>query len=269
MSRLGLGLGSQISAGKLTIYDADALTYINAVQAADGQSLENGVKVAINDFVVGCKADGTWTALINACIMAGARTLSGALIPLTGLAPTNNNFVSGDYDRKTGLIGNASTKALLLGYNNTSIPTDNSHLSCYVTQAPTIGATNKIFIGTATGTGGRFYAQCNTVSALNIKNRSSAAAGISIAGEGITLGFKGHSRNSSTNTIIRSSQTNTTDTTASTTPTSQSMGVFTGASGVNYSDARMSFYSVGTNIDLALLDTRVTTLMNTLASVIS
>jgi hypothetical protein len=200
--------------------------------------------------------------------MAGARTLSGALIPLTGVAPTNNNFVSGDYNRKNGLIGNASTKALLTGYNNTSIPTDNAHLSCYVTQAPSIGALNRIFIGTATGLQGRFYLQCNTISALNFKNRTQAGAGISIASEGITLGFKGHSRNSSTNTIIRSSQTNTTDTTISVSTFSQSMGVFAGASGVNYSDARMSFYSLGTNIDLALLDTRVTTLMNTLARVI-
>ena len=250
-------------------FDPDALDYINRVETADGERLEPRVRTAINQFVLGCKQDGTWAALTHACIMAGARTLSGALIPLTGVAPTNNNFVSGDYSRKTGLIGNASTKALLTGYNNTSIPTDNSHLSCYVTQAPTIGATNRVFIGTATGTGGRFYLQCNTVSALNIRNRSSSAAGISIAGEGITLGFKGHSRSSSTNTIIRSSQTNTTDATASASSLSQSMGVFTGASGVNYSDARMPFYSIGTNINLALLDTRVTTLMNTLASVIS
>jgi len=268
MSRLGLGLGSQISAGKLTIYDADALTYINAVQAADGQSLENGVKVAINDFVVGCKADGTWTALTNACIMAGARTLSGALIPLTGVAPTNNNFVSGDYNRKTGLIGNASTKSLTTQYNNSSIPVDNDHISCYVTQAPTIGAATRMFIGTTTGVLGRLWLQCDTNSALNIKNRLSAAGGISIAGEGITLGFKGHSRSSSTNTIIRSSQANTTDTTVSVSRVNALVGVFAGSGSSSYSDARMSFYSLGPNLDLALLDTRITTLMTTLASVL-
>lgn len=248
-------------------FDPDALDYINRVETADGERLESRVRTAINQFVLGCKQDGIWTALTNACIMVGARTLSGALIPLTGVAPTNNNFVSGDYNRKNGLIGNASTKALLTGYNNTSIPTDNAHLSCYVTQAPSIGALNRIFIGTATGLGGRLYLQCNTLSALNFKNRTQAGAGISVADEGTTLGFKGHSRNSSTNTIVRSSQTNTTSTTVSVAAVSAGIGVFAAGSASNFSDARMSFYSLGTNIDLALLDSRVTTLINTLASV--
>jgi hypothetical protein len=245
-------------------YDPDALAYLTAVEAADGQALENSVKVAINTFVVGCKADGIWSALTHACIMAGARTLSGALVPLTGLAPTNNNFVSGDYNRKTGLIGDASTKSLTTQYNNTDIPADNDHISSYVTQAPSIGATNKMFIGIGTGTLGRLWLQCSTTSALNIKNRSSNGAGISIASEGTTLGFKGHSRSSSTNTIIRSSQTNTTDTTASVIRINGLVGVFAGSGSINYSDTRMSFYSLGTNINLALLDTRITTLMTTL-----
>ena len=38
--------------------DADALAYIAAVEAADGQSLEEGVATAFTDFIVGCKADG-------------------------------------------------------------------------------------------------------------------------------------------------------------------------------------------------------------------
>ena len=39
------------------IYDDDAIAYINAVEAADGQSLEDYVKIAIHDFIIGCKAD--------------------------------------------------------------------------------------------------------------------------------------------------------------------------------------------------------------------
>lgn len=246
-------------------YDADALAYLTAVEAADGQALESSVKSAINTFVVGCKADGIWTALTNACIMAGARTLSGALIPLTGVAPTNNNFVSGDYNRKTGLLGDASSKGLITAYNNTNIPTDNAHLSCYVTQAPSVSVTLlRMFIGQLSGSGGRLYMGCNTSGGLSVKNRISSAAGTTITSEGTTTGFKGHSRNSSTNTIIRSSQTNTTNTTASTTLVSATIGVFTNAQSGQYSDARMSFYSLGSNLDLALLDTRITTLMTTL-----
>jgi hypothetical protein len=77
--------------------DPDALRYIAAVQTADQQSLEPAVRKAITDFIVGCKADGIWSAIKASCILMGARTLSGALTPLRGGTPTNvnNNFVRG------------------------------------------------------------------------------------------------------------------------------------------------------------------------------
>ena len=59
-----LAVGSKVGGG-VTIkntYDPDALAYLNAVEEADTQSLESSVKAAINSFVVGCKADGIWTA---------------------------------------------------------------------------------------------------------------------------------------------------------------------------------------------------------------
>ena len=40
--------------------DADALAYITAVETADGQALEEKTKIAIDNFVLGCKADGIW-----------------------------------------------------------------------------------------------------------------------------------------------------------------------------------------------------------------
>jgi hypothetical protein len=73
-------------------FDTDAQAYITAVETADGAALEAGVKTAINNFVVGCKADGIWSAIKASCILAGARTLTGALIPLAGTAPTNFDF---------------------------------------------------------------------------------------------------------------------------------------------------------------------------------
>jgi hypothetical protein len=38
--------------------DPDAKRYIAAVEAADGAKLEKEVKLSINRFVIGCKADG-------------------------------------------------------------------------------------------------------------------------------------------------------------------------------------------------------------------
>lgn len=119
----------------------DAAAYIAAVEAADGQALEAGVRAAINAFVSGCKQDGIWSALQACCLMAGARTLSGALVPLKGPAPTNFNFVSGDYSRKTGLIGNGATKYLDSNFTLADFPSnDNTHLSAYVTEAAPVGA---------------------------------------------------------------------------------------------------------------------------------
>jgi hypothetical protein len=79
--------------------------YIAAVETADGQALEPAIRTAYDQFIRGCKADGIWDAIKASCILSGARSLSGALVPLKGSAPTNNNFVSGDYVRTTGLVG--------------------------------------------------------------------------------------------------------------------------------------------------------------------
>lgn len=251
-------------------FDPDALDYINRVETADGERLEPRVRTAINQFVLGCKQDRIWTSLVASCIMAGARTVAGAIVPLRGNSPANSNFVSGDYNRKSGILGDASTKSISTNYNNTALPQDDAHISCYVTQAPTTSATlARMFIGQTTGSGGRLWMLNNNSGNLNIKNRTALLAGVTITGEGVTTGFKGHSRSSSTNTVIRSSQANTINSTASTTLTSGAIAVFNNGSSAQYSDARMSFYSLGTSIDLALLDTRITTLMNTLARVIA
>jgi hypothetical protein len=136
---------SVIYINPFSFYDTDAQVYISAVEAADGQGLEDGVKNAINSFVLGCKADGIWSAIKASCILAGARTLSGALVPLVGAAPTNNNFVSGDYNRKTGLIGNGTSK-----YLNSNLLVDalsaTSH-ALFAYGALTANTGDKILIG--------------------------------------------------------------------------------------------------------------------------
>jgi len=110
-------------------FDSDASTYIDAVETADGQSLETGVRIAINDFVLGCKQDQFWDAIKASCILAGARTLDGALVPLVGTAPTNFSFVAADYDRKTGLKGNGTFKRVDTNYKiSHSLTGENLHL---------------------------------------------------------------------------------------------------------------------------------------------
>lgn len=268
MSRLGLGLGSQISGGKLIIYDADALTYINAVQAADGQSLEIPVKLAINDFVIGCKSDSIWSAIKASCILAGARTLTGALVPLAGTAPTNNGFVSGDYDRKNGFTGSGTGKYLYTGYTDeisVTLPQNNSHVSVYVTANPLTASRTLI------GSFSSFGASISIFSPASGSVTHQHKGGTTTTPLAYQNGFLGLTRNISTTYTFRSKLTNYTITRNSNTG-----GTFYGeiwifgtpASLVNTSNATISFYSLGENINLSLLDSRLATLMNTFSSVI-
>jgi hypothetical protein len=85
----------------------------------------------------GTKADGTfWDALKASCILCGARTLAGALVPLAGAAPTNNNFVDADYNRETGLKGDGSTKYLDSNRANNADPQDDQHVCVYASALP-------------------------------------------------------------------------------------------------------------------------------------
>jgi len=69
--------------------DPDAAKYLAAVEAADGEPLEPAVRTAINAFFRGLKATpGLFDAIKASCILCGARTITGALVPLAGDAPS-------------------------------------------------------------------------------------------------------------------------------------------------------------------------------------
>jgi hypothetical protein len=238
-------------------FDTDASTYIEAVEVADAQALETATRYAINDFVIGCKQDGIWSAIKASCILSGARTLVGALIPLAGTAPTNvGPFVSGDYNRKTGLLGNGSTKRLNSNRAGNADPVNNAHASVYVTTIPTtlfsalIGNENDVSGSTNIGTtnpASSYFFRCQTSSA-------------SVRSDGFT-GLAGVSRNNSANYETRTRGSNQTATATSQSPPSTATSIFAFTSGTNYSNARLAFYSIGESLDLALLDARVTALI--------
>lgn len=255
-------------------FDSDTLSYIAAVETADGQALESVVKKAINTFVVGCKNDGTWSVIKSSCILAGARTLSGALIPLVGTAPTNFNFVSGDYNRKTGLVGNGSTKYLDSNRADNADPQDNSHRSVYLTTLPgstTFSAylgvvftvpTRQSYIMRGLDLGGRMV----------VTERGGGAGGqTDVSGQQNALGFIGQSRNNANTHLARMTQTQYPLSSPSQPTLAANNYVFArnfnGAAN-SLTNARIAFYSIGESIDLALLDARVTTLINAFAAAI-
>jgi hypothetical protein len=264
-------------AAAYTPTDANAAAYIAAVEAADGQTLEAGVRQAIDTFVIGCKADGIWNAIKASCILSGARTLAGALVPLVGTAPTNFNFVAGDYNRKTGLVGNGTSKYLNSNRNNNADPQNSQHLSAWKTTihntilAGTFGA---IIGAGGTSTGASQIFRAGGVSAgLNEGARSrNTVANTPLGPEPPATGFAGLSRAAAGAYTYRTASASTSITQASETPSSDSIFVFARNNGSGtpqgYLNSRLAFYSIGESLDLALLDARVTTLVNAIAAAI-
>jgi hypothetical protein len=247
--------------------DPDAAAYITAVETADGQTLEERTKIAIDNFVLGCKADGIWTAIKASCILAGARTLTGALVPLVGTAPTNVSFVSGDYNRKTGLVGDGSTKYLNSNRNNNADPQDSQHMSVYAASAGILG---RSYIGAGAASTGSTQFGTSSIAPNNLvfRSRSSAESG-QLAN---AVNFIGCSRDNSTQAQLRAAGSTTTVSSTSETPFNGSILVFARADGSNvagsYSSSRLAFYSIGESLNLALLDARVTDLINAIGAAI-
>jgi hypothetical protein len=248
------------------VTDPDALAYLAEVERADGQALESDVRDAVIAFVAGCKADGIWSAIKASCILAGARTLAGALVPLVGTAPTNVGglFVSGDYNRETGLVGDGNTKYLNSNRNNNADPQDSQHISVYATTANT--GTRWYF---GAGVGGAGSTTCNSLSPSNVEFRSHNSAILSPNRTNAT-GLIGVTRSGSTAITTRSNAGNTTHSTLSQSPFVGNLGIFSdpGLVASTAANARLAFYSIGESLDLALLDTRVTTLVNAFAAAI-
>ena len=243
--------------------DADALTYIRAVETADGGFLETPVKIAIDNLVKGLKADNLWDSIKASCLLCGPRTLNGALVPLVGGAPTNvnNNFVDADYNRETGLVGDGSTKRLT--QQNLATPLqDSAHQSIFLTTHDPATIQTHIAEGPASGTNGLTQI---SLAGGGVFMRSREGTGSSIAGN--PAGLLGSSRSSPANYVRRQAGINTTISAASTGVPSQTIVIFSTTGFSQVSSSRLAFYSIGESIsDLALLDARVTALVTSIGA---
>jgi hypothetical protein len=253
--------------GGAAVSDPDAMAYLQAVEVADNQVLEQGVQQAVNQFVIGCKADGIWSAIKASCILAGARTLAGALVPLVGTAPTNVGglFVSGDYNRKTGLVGNGSTKYLNSNRAGNADPQDNFHTFAWLPSQTltnqnvarqiiaSVGNTWMGYNTDATGLGSQYF----------VRARQAASSVINFATNNV-IGPVGVSRSASSAITVRANGTNSSVSIASATAGSPSFFVLAandGSGAIQHSPARLAFYSIGESLNLDLLDARVSALI--------
>lgn len=256
----------QFAAAPPSGYDPDAQAYITAVETADGQALETGVRDAINAFVVGCKADGIWSAIKTSCILAGARTLNGAIVPLVGVAPTLVGSAGGwTYDRKNGITGNKTDNCIDSNRANNSDPQDSAHVTLYIGQL----GEGLVFFHNNTPTTSRTTSYDTALNGRGIINGSATVSGVGIP----TGGFVGFNRSASDAWQSRVDGTTTARTTSSTATTSATL-IFqarrnaTTGDPENFRDDAVSFYSIGESLDLDLLDARVSTLMSDFAAAI-
>lgn len=239
--------------------DADAAAYIADVESGDGQTLEPSVREAIHTFVKGCKDDGIWTAIKASAILCGARTLTGALKPLVGTAPTNNNFVSGDYSRAYGLYS-TGTQWLDTNRNNNTDGQNDQHMACYSTR--TVPAANPIM-----GAGGASDTGASHIFNNNATTRSRNTTAVNLTGGTSVIGLIGMSRAASTTyTAISGSAPMETLSSTSQTPFNQNVLVYRRVAGSSAGSHRIAFYSVGTALDLELLAKNVHRLVGTIQS---
>jgi hypothetical protein len=246
--------------------DADARTYVSAVKTADGQSLESNVAKAIDVFVRGCKTDGTWNAMTHCALLAGPRTIAGCCVALKGTSPTSNAFVSSDYTRKTGLKGSTSnTKFLNTNVNHNTFTQNDFHMGVWISESPATNTTKYNMGAGGNQTGASALWQTST--ALQYQNQTSAAQSPGINTDS-TTGMIGCTRSTSTTFTMRwGSVSGGAGTRTSQVPYNGNIHVFRDSFfSTQFSDARLAWYSMGANIDFALLRARLTTYLADIAA---
>ena len=288
---LGRSLMLKASGARLLYptYVKDYLDRVTAldVAAGDTQGLELGVTDAISTCLQALVADGILgvsggvlaqaASLIKAsCAMQGARTLPGALVPLAAdmPAPTNFNFVAGDYNRRTGL-GDPANVSKYLNSNragNADLQ-DNHHMAVFASTAANGSSMGAGITQTGTsGLGRRSPSGFTNTAVIRSQNGGvPSAIDIDKTDAPWTSGFLGLTRSSSSSFVGRSAGTEKTFTVSSQAPYSQNIYIFgRNNDGVlnDLTAARLNFYSMGSALNLAILDARITALSTAIQAAI-
>lgn len=224
---------------------------------------------AFDAFIAGCKSDGIWDAIKACCILAGWDGLNGCLVPLKGTAPTNNNFVSGDYSRTAGLVGDGSTKYLDSNRMANADPQNNTHIAVFLSNTGSSVAQAR-YIGegiTINPYSGSHLGRINNPD-RHFTRLNSAAFNITFS---IQTGIFAAARANSADVTVRAANNSTITAINSVAPNAVKHLVFANNYGNVpglFSNARIAFYSIGESLDLALLDTRVTNLITAIGAAI-
>ena len=262
-----------IGTGRFNAYIGPVQDYIDRVVAADVAAgntlgLEVGVRDAYDVFIrdsINVGDLGTSGGVLSqansiikaAPIMAGARTRAGARTPLVGPTPTEHGTAGGwNYNRRTGLQGNGTNNYWNSGRAGNADPRDSQHAAVFgssLTIGGAILSDRSVVDGVPQTTLSIDYGTSRTGSI----SRGAAVA----AGKVIRNGFYGVSRSAASLWAERIAGISYTETTTSAGSSPNTFKVFVRGDVQFFNTSRLSFYSIGENLTLSTLDTRLTTLM--------
>jgi len=243
--------------------DTDALDYLARVKAADGAGVETGVAVALDAFFRGLKATpGLFDAIKASCILCGARTITGALVPLAGDAPSpEGGWASGDYSRTAGLTGDGNALYLDSNRSGDADPKNDNHVCAYVTAS---ASANSAVMGNGNSLDGltQVIEDINNTSCF-FRNNSSASGSAFSPGTGLV----GCTRSNASNVSAIGNGSSGTLTIPSAADDASNINIFARRNSnlpQLHWDGTAAFYSIGTDIGaagLTALDTAVTNLI--------
>jgi hypothetical protein len=241
---------------------------------ADGAGVEVGVATAVDAFFRDTKAAGVFDALKACCILAGARTLAGALVPLKGDAPTPYGFVSGDYSRTDGLGDPGSASYLDSNRSDDTDPQNDIHLSAYVTQVDSRQANGSppyagFYVGSTSNSKTTAIGPYNSAEHFGLRTPTVYPG--TLVTSGSATGFRGCSRSSAASFTWRVDGVNGTKTQASGAHGSQNYFVAAlnlNGSATRYADGKIAFYSIGTSLDLSKLDSHITSYVTAIGAAV-
>jgi len=255
--------------------DADAIDYLSRMATADGAGVETGVAVAVDAFFRGLKATpGLFDAIKASCVLCGARTITGALVPLAGDAPTSNGFVSGDYSRTDGITGDGTS--YLDTNQNTSLFAAATSRHHFVFGSGFAVSGSFAFSGLYDSSSAATIEILNEIDPGPIRQyRSGSGVGgnYPVISSGFTeSGSVSASRVSSTSASLYQNGANVNESTSNVTPLASSLTFYVFAVNINGSpvgptNSTLQFWSIGDGLDdtqMLAFHTAATNLMNRL-----
>ena len=190
--------------------------------------------------------------------------IQGITVPLRDGMPsiTNNNFVAGDLDQLTGLLGDASTKYIDTGLIGTDLSQDDASISSYITSADSRSVSWFPIGNSTSGVAGAMHILAQSGSTLYGRCHSGTKAPLATVDTTTLTGFVGISRDNSADFDWDANGSSGTIVDSSAAPgNTEAISVFASSS-LFLTSARLATYHAGPALDLATLEGLQATLLS-------